>query len=94
MPLFAVFGVVIFFLVSLSIKMVFFDILCKEYTDLNLFSMPISAELFQSLNPFLCCFLTPVIMAILCQVSVDVGKSLLLLKRLQLVWELPHWPLL
>ncbi|MEG2574222.1 MAG: MFS transporter, partial [Bacteroides sp.] len=36
----------------------------NEYTDLHLFGQSISAELFQSLNPFFVVFLTPIIMAI------------------------------
>ena len=62
--LFAVFGVVIFFWFSFHQNGLTLTYFAKEYTDLNLFGMPISAELFQSLNPFFVVFLTPVIMAI------------------------------
>lgn len=62
--LFAVFGVVIFFWFSFHQNGLTLTYFAKEYTDLNLFGMSISAELFQSLNPFFVVFLTPVIMAI------------------------------
>jgi len=62
--LFAVFGVVIFFWFSFHQNGLTLTFFAKEYTDLNLFGMPISAELFQSLNPFFVVFLTPVIMAV------------------------------
>lgn len=64
LALFAVFGVVIFFWFSFHQNGLTLTFFAKEYTDLNLFGMPISAELFQSLNPFFVVFLTPVIMAI------------------------------
>ncbi|WP_455586372.1 peptide MFS transporter [Bacteroides sp.] len=62
--LFAVFGIVIFFWFSFHQNGLTLTFFAKEYTDLNLFGMPISAELFQSLNPFFVVFLTPVVMAI------------------------------
>lgn len=62
--LFAVFGIVIFFWFSFHQNGLTLTYFAKEYTDLNLFGMSISAELFQSLNPFFVVFLTPVIMAI------------------------------
>ena len=62
--LFAVFGVVIFFWFSFHQNGLTLTYFAKEYTDLNLFGMAISAELFQSLNPFFVVFLTPVIMAV------------------------------
>lgn len=49
--LFAVFGVVIFFWFSFHQNGLTLTYFAKEYTDLNLFGMAISAELFQSLNP-------------------------------------------
>lgn len=64
MALFAVFGVVIFFWFSFHQNGLTLTFFAKEYTDLNLFGMPITAELFQSLNPFFVVFLTPVVMAI------------------------------
>ena len=54
--LFAVFGVVIFFWFSFHQNGLTLTYFAKEYTDLNLFGMPISAELFQSLNPFFVVF--------------------------------------
>lgn len=62
--LFAVFGVVIFFWFSFHQNGLTLTYFAKEYTDLNLFGKPISAELFQSLNPFFVVFLTPLVMAI------------------------------
>ena len=64
MALFAVFGVVIFFWFSFHQNGLTLTFFAKEYTDLNLFGMPITAELFQSLNPFFVVFLTPVVMAV------------------------------
>lgn len=64
LALFAVFGVVIFFWFSFHQNGLTLTLFAKEYTDLNLFGMPITAELFQSLNPFFVVFLTPVIMAV------------------------------
>lgn len=60
--LFAVFGVVIFFWFSFHQNGLTLTFFAKEYTDLTLFGKPISAELFQSLNPFFVVFLTPVVM--------------------------------
>lgn len=64
MALFAVFGVVIFFWFSFHQNGLTLTLFAKEYTDLNLFGMPITAELFQSLNPFFVVFLTPLVMAV------------------------------
>lgn len=64
LALFAVFGVVIFFWFSFHQNGLTLTLFAKEYTDLNLLGMPITAELFQSLNPFFVVFLTPVIMAV------------------------------
>ena len=62
--LFAVFGVVIFFWFSFHQNGLTLTYFAKEYTDLNLFGMAISAALFQSLNPIFVVSLTPVIMAV------------------------------
>lgn len=62
--LFAVFAVVIFFWFSFHQNGLTLTFFAKEYTDLSLFGMPISAELFQSLNPIFVVSLTPLIMAI------------------------------
>ena len=64
MALFAGFGVVIFFWFSFHQNGLTLTLFAKEYTDLNLFGMPITAELFQSLNPFFVVFLTPLVMAV------------------------------
>ena len=64
LALFAVFGVVIFFWFSFHQNGLTLTFFAKEYTDLNLFGMPITAELFQSLNPFFVVFLTPLVMAV------------------------------
>lgn len=62
--LFAVFAVVIFFWFSFHQNGLTLTFFAKQYTDLSLFGFNISAELFQSLNPFFVVFLTPVILAI------------------------------
>ena len=62
--LFAVFGVVIFFWFSFHQNGLTLTYFAKEYTDLNLFGMSISAELFQTLNPFFVVFLTPIVMGV------------------------------
>jgi len=62
--LFAVFGVVIFFWFSFHQNGLTLTLFAKEYTDLHLFGHQISAELFQSLNPFFVVFLTPLVMGI------------------------------
>ena len=54
--LFAVFGVVIFFWFSFHQNGLTLTYFAKEYTDLNLFGMPISAELFPVVESVLCCF--------------------------------------
>ena len=64
LALFAVFGVVIFFWFSFHQNGLTLTFFAKEYTDLNMFGMPITAEIFQSMNPFFVVALTPVIMAI------------------------------
>lgn len=64
LALFAVFGVVIFFWFSFHQNGLTLTYFAKEYTDLNLFGMKISAELFQSLNPIFVVTLTPLVMAI------------------------------
>ena len=64
MALFAVFGVVIFFWFSFHQNGLTLTFFAKEYTVWNLFGVPITAELFQSLNPFFVVFLTPVVMAV------------------------------
>ncbi len=64
LALFAVFGVVIFFWFSFHQNGLTLTYFAKEYTELNLFGMDITAELFQSLNPFFVVFLTPLVMAI------------------------------
>lgn len=64
LALFAVFGVVIFFWFSFHQNGLTLTLFAKEYTELSLFGMPITAELFQSLNPFFVVFLTPLVMAV------------------------------
>ncbi|MCD7977391.1 MAG: peptide MFS transporter [Tannerellaceae bacterium] len=64
LALFAVFGVVIFFWFSFHQNGLTLTFFAKEYTELSLFGMSISAELFQSLNPIFVVALTPLVMAI------------------------------
>ncbi|MDH6358592.1 peptide MFS transporter [Parabacteroides sp. PF5-9] len=60
--LFAVFAVVIFFWFSFHQNGLTLTMFAKDYTQLKLFGMDISAEIFQSINPFIVVFLTPIIM--------------------------------
>ncbi|MDR1343972.1 MAG: peptide MFS transporter [Tannerellaceae bacterium] len=64
LALFAVFGVVIFFWFSFHQNGLTLTYFAKEYTDLKLLGMNISAELFQSSNPFFVVFLTPLVLAL------------------------------
>ncbi len=59
--LFAVFGVVIFFWFSFHQNGLTLTFFAKDYTLLRLGSWKLSAEVFQSMNPFFVVFLTPVI---------------------------------
>jgi len=61
LALFAVFAVVIFFWFSFHQNGLTLTMFAKEYTQLKIFGIDISAELFQSINPFLVVFLTPLI---------------------------------
>jgi POT family proton-dependent oligopeptide transporter len=63
LALFAVFGVVIFFWFSFHQNGLTLTMFAKDYTQLKIFGMDISAEVFQSINPFIVVFLTPVVMA-------------------------------
>ena len=62
--LFAVFGVVIFFWFSFHQNGLTLTLFAQDYTRLEIFGMPITAEIFQSANPFCVVFLTPVIIAV------------------------------
>ncbi len=62
--LFAVFGVVIFFWFSFHQNGLTLTYFAKDYTLLKLGSWKLSAEVFQSMNPFFVVFLTPVIVGI------------------------------
>ena len=62
MALFAVFGIVIFFWFSFHQNGLTLTMFAKDYTLLQIGSLEISAEIFQSVNPFIVVFLTPVIM--------------------------------
>jgi POT family proton-dependent oligopeptide transporter len=64
LALFAVFGVVIFFWFSFHQNGLTLTMFAKDYTQLKIFGTDISAEIFQSINPFLVVFLTPIIMAV------------------------------
>lgn len=58
----AVFGIVIFFWFSFHQNGLTLTMFAKDYTQLSLFGMELSAEVFQSINPFVVVFLTPVVM--------------------------------
>lgn len=62
LALFAVFGVVIFFWFSFHQNGLTLTMFARDYTQLKVFGMDISAEIFQSINPFIVVFLTPIIM--------------------------------
>ncbi len=62
MALFAVFGVVIFFWFSFHQNGLTLTMFAKDYTLLKIGDLNLSAEIFQSINPFIVVFLTPVIM--------------------------------
>ncbi len=62
LALFAVFGIVIFFWFSFHQNGLTLTMFAKDYTLLKLGSMELSAEIFQSINPFVVVFLTPVVM--------------------------------
>lgn len=60
--LFAVFAIVIFFWFSFHQNGLTLTMFAKDYTLLKIGNMPISAEIFQSINPFIVVFLTPIVM--------------------------------
>jgi POT family proton-dependent oligopeptide transporter len=62
--LFAVFAVVIFFWFSFHQNGLTLTFFARDYTLLKLGSWELSAEIFQSMNPFFVVFLTPIIVAI------------------------------
>lgn len=63
LALFAVFGVVIFFWFSFHQNGLTLTMFAKDYTRLSIGGvLPISAEIFQTINPLIVVFLTPVIM--------------------------------
>ena len=62
LALFAVFGVVIFFWFSFHQNGLTLTMFAKDYTQLKFLGMDIYAELFQSINPFVVVFLTPIVM--------------------------------
>ena len=72
--LFAVFAIVIFFWFSFHQNGLTLTMFAKDYTLLRVFGMPISAEIFQSVNPFIVVFLTPVIMFIFSRLAAK-GKE-------------------
>jgi POT family proton-dependent oligopeptide transporter len=62
--LLAVFGVVIFFWFSFHQNGLTLTFFARDYTYLNIFGYDISAEIFQSMNPFFVVFLTPIIVGL------------------------------
>ncbi len=62
--LFAVFGVVIFFWFSFHQNGLTLTFFARDYTLLKLGSWDLSAEIFQSMNPFFVVFLTPIIVGL------------------------------
>ena len=64
LALFAVFAVVIFFWFSFHQNGLTLTMFAKDYTQLKLFGFDITAEQFQSINPFIVVLFTPIIMVI------------------------------
>ena len=62
--LFAVFAIVIFFWFSFHQNGLTLTLFAQDYTRLEIFGLPISAEIFQSANPICVVALTPIIIAI------------------------------
>lgn len=62
--LFAVFGIVIFFWFSFHQNGLTLTFFARDYTLLQLGSIGLSAEVFQSMNPFFVVFLTPIIVGV------------------------------
>jgi len=62
LALFAVFAVVIFFWFSFHQNGLTLTMFAKDYTQLKIFGFDITAEIFQSINPFIVVFFTPIIM--------------------------------
>jgi len=62
--LFAVFGVVIFFWFSFHQNGLTLTFFARDYTELTIFGYSFAVEHFQSANPFLVVFLTPIIVGI------------------------------
>lgn len=62
--LFAVFAIVIFFWFSFHQNGLTLTLFAQDYTRLEIFGMPISAEIFQSANPICVVVLTPIVIAI------------------------------
>lgn len=62
--LFAVFAIVIFFWFSFHQNGLTLTLFAQDYTRLEIFGMPISAEIFQSANPICVVLLTPIVIAI------------------------------
>lgn len=61
--LFAVLGIVIFFWFSFHQNGLTLTYFAKDYTRLSIGSLGLSAEIFQSMNPFFVVFLTPLVLA-------------------------------
>ncbi len=64
LALFAVFAVVIFFWFSFHQNGLSLTLFATDYTRLEIFGMPVSAEIFQSMNPFFVVFLTPLVIGL------------------------------
>lgn len=62
--LFAVFAIVIFFWFSFHQNGLTLTLFAQDYTRLEIFGVPITAEIFQSANPFCVVFLTPIVIAV------------------------------
>lgn len=63
----------------------------KDYTRLNIGSLGLSAEIFQSMNPFFVVFLTPLVLAFFGMMRAG-AKSLRRPPRSRSEWESPPSP--
>jgi len=64
LALFAVFAVVIFFWFSFHQNGLTLTMFAKDYTQLKVFGLDITVEIFQSANPFIVVLFTPIIIAV------------------------------
>lgn len=89
--LIAVCAVVIFFWFSFHQNGLTLTYFAKDYTRLSIGSLGLSAEIFQSMNPFFVVFLTPLVLAFFGMMRAG-AKSLRRPPRSRSEWESPPSP--